>query len=204
MRFRWSGGSCASLFLWAIVSSCAGSSRTTPAPAGGKCKADCPVCDPALGCVECSSDANCPAGKPRCVRGSCEVCTQNADCPATSPTCFPDDHKCHGACTSTTCSGETALCNAITGACVGCNSNADCADPETPLCDPVTSQCVTCLSNANCGSKTPLCYVRQGKCVACLTNADCPPAAPVCGTDLTCGSGNGCSSETCGPDAGTM
>jgi len=31
-------------------------------------------------CVECLSDTNCPAGKPRCVRNRCQPCVTNADC----------------------------------------------------------------------------------------------------------------------------
>ncbi len=188
--------------LWssATVGSCTGNNSGFD-PAGGKCKPDCLACDPALGCLECASDNQCPAGSPRCVRGKCEVCASNADCPAATPVCFPDDDRCHGACPATSCSGETPYCNTSTGACVGCNSNADCTDPEKRLCDSVTFQCVTCTSNADCGAGAPFCYVRKGKCVSCLTNADCPQAAPICDDELECGTG--CPSGTCESDAST-
>src|SRR6185436_5976266 len=123
------------LFSIVAVASCgsSGSSGATPgggvAGLGGVCRDGCnapAVCDATLGCVECTSDAACGAGRPRCVLGHCEVCATNADCPAASPACFPGDHSCHAACTADSC-GKNVICNVPTGVCAGCAADMDCA-----------------------------------------------------------------------------
>ena len=58
------------------------------------------------------------------------------------------------------CSGTpaTPLCKtaagapALSGTCVACLSNADCADPNAPRCDQQLGLCSTCLSNQDCVS----------------------------------------------------
>ena len=138
-------------------------------------------CDPALGCVTCTMDSHCPASARFCVLGSCVQCRTSTDCGGTTASCWPGSQTCHAACTSNQqCAqdGNARICNARTGACVGCNASADCPTSES-VCDPTTQQCVQCSSPADCaGTSTPACL--RNHCVQCATNADCPEATPYC------------------------
>jgi len=173
-------------------------------------------CDPALGCVDCTSAAQCPVAAAFCLGGACVQCRTSNDCDAgTTPVCWPADHTCHAACMNDQqCqSGNGAICSKSTAACVGCESSADCPNSRN-LCDPTTQQCVQCTSNSDCaGTATPACsrnrcaqcasnadcsgvtpYCRAGGdngpvCVQCLQPADCPPSAPKCNGG-TCGPPN--------------
>src|SRR6478672_1740896 len=85
-------GLCAIITFVSCGTSSGGAGGPAIAGPGGLCERGCSAtqkCDPALGCVECTSDTMCPAGQPRCVLGSCEVCAGNVDCPASAPACFP-------------------------------------------------------------------------------------------------------------------
>lgn len=198
-----------------------------PSPDGSVAPADaiapcgvCPQgqhCDPTLGCVTCTKDSQCPASARFCVQGSCVQCKTNTDCGGTTPSCWPGDQMCHAACTSNQqCAqdGNARICNASTGACVGCNSAADCPTSQS-LCDATTQQCVQCSSSADCGgTSTPACLRNRcvqcatsgdcsgsmpycaiggdspGRCVECLQSAQCPPSAPSCNSG-TCGKPGG-------------
>jgi hypothetical protein len=138
-------------------------------------------CDPALGCVDCTMDSQCPASARYCVLGSCVQCRANTDCGGTTtPSCWPSDHTCHAACTGNQqCqNGNAAICNTSTGACVGCSKPADCAKSQS-VCDSTTQQCVQCSSPADCaGTSTPACA--RNHCVQCASNADCSGTRPYC------------------------
>ena len=138
-------------------------------------------CDPALGCVDCLMDSQCPASSRFCVQGLCVQCKANGDCGAgTTPACWPASHTCHPACTSSQqCQdGNATICNTSTGACVGCNTSADCPTSQK-FCDPTTQQCVQCVSTADCaGTSTPVCV--RNRCAECATSADCSGATPYC------------------------
>jgi hypothetical protein len=141
-------------------------------------------CDPTLGCVDCTSGAQCPASAAICLAGACVQCMTNADCgTGTTPACWLADHTCHAPCTSSQqCQNgnNASICNTSTGACVGCNSGTDCPSSRK-ICDSATAQCVECSSNADCaGTSTPACSRNQ--CVACATNADCSGTTPYCNT----------------------
>lgn len=146
-------------------------------------------CDTKLGCVECATDGECAAaGKdPFCILGRCEACRTNTDCGVAAPVCYPDDHQCHRSCVgdaAVSCQGNTPLCNATTGACVGCNVATDC--PATsPICEPITSQCVACTLDSNCPAAKPKCDARRFECVACVVSADCA-AGQICNGDNRC------------------
>jgi Cys-rich repeat protein len=62
------------------------------------CKADpdTPSCSPVGDCVQCVTDATCPAGKPRCDRttGSCVQCLGSTDCGTSAPLCSPTPSSC--------------------------------------------------------------------------------------------------------------
>jgi Cys-rich repeat protein len=140
-------------------------------------------CDLILGCVTCTMDSHCPASARYCVLGSCVQCKTNTDCGGTTPSCWPGIQMCHAACTSNQqCAqdGNARICNTSTGACVGCNSTADCPTSQS-ICDPTTQQCVQCSSSADCaGTSTPACL--RNRCVECATSADCPNGMPYCAT----------------------
>ncbi len=152
------------------------------------------ICDPTLGCVECETSTNCPAGNPYCIQGSCAVCSTNADCgTGARPACYPNDHTCHPACTNNaSCPHDQPICVTTgpeTGDCVGCNTAQDCGQ-GAPICNATTQQCVQCQSDADCHPPSPRCDVLQGQCVQCLANSDCGTAAPICRpNDFTCHGG---------------
>src|ERR1700687_2498672 len=95
-----------------LAAACGGSSGSTLGGAGGPAggSAGCgpngtnacqpnQQCDPTLGCVECTSDSQCPAISRFCQAGSCVVCRRDADCSSgATPACWPADHTCHPAC----------------------------------------------------------------------------------------------------------
>jgi Cys-rich repeat protein len=134
-------------------------------------------CDVDLGCVQCTSDPDCPATDPFCIRGRCEACRTNADCGAAAPACSPVDNRCHLSCTgdaAVACQpGKGApLCDQTTGACVGCLTAANC--PATaPLCESTTKTCVQCTTNTDCPAARPRCFLGDFTCVECATSADC-------------------------------
>jgi hypothetical protein len=193
--------------------------NAAPAEAGTTC-GTCPQgqhCDPTLGCVTCTMDSHCPASARFCVVGSCVQCKTNTDCGGTTPSCWPGLQMCQAACTSNQqCAqdGNARICNTSTGACVGCNSSADCPTSQS-ICDPTTQQCVQCSSSADCaGTSTPACL--RNHCVQCATNADCPGPMPYCalggdspGRCVQClqnahcpPSAPSCNSGTCGRSGG--
>ncbi|HLK37957.1 MAG TPA: hypothetical protein VKU41_14450 [Polyangiaceae bacterium] len=160
-----------------------GDAGVTPGDASAQCGV-CPQgqhCDPTLGCVTCTIDSQCSASARFCVLGSCVQCKTNTDCSGTTPSCWPGVQMCHAACTNDQqCAdeGNARICNATTGACVGCNTSADCPTSQA-ICDPATQQCVQCASSADCaGTSTPACL--RNRCVQCATNTDCSGAVPYC------------------------
>ena len=159
-------------------------------------------CDPALGCVQCLTNANCPPGGAGnanlkvCVLGSCEVCGADSDC-ATGQVCYPSNHTCHASCLAdggATCGGgRTPICDMTTGACVGCVTAADCKNTAgRAVCDATTQQCVQCGTDADCKGNPAgaVCDTASATCVQCEANTDCPMARPVCEAALhTCVAG---------------
>lgn len=136
------------------------------------------VCDPKLGCVDCSTNDDCVPSAPICVTGSCEECGEASDCPS-GQSCYPKDHECQPSCeTSDDCSGDEAICDPSSGACVGCIDAGDC--PGDAECSSTTKQCVECESDAACVGAEPICDLQDGDCRECLVDAHCPLAIPLC------------------------
>ena len=162
---------------------------------GTKCQF---ACSPNLGCVECRGNSDCGAAQPFCVLGRCEVCASSADC-GTGQACYPRDHSCQPACTAGSCNGDTPMCDAATGACVGCTKSTDCAGTNRPLCSATLGQCVACAASSDCGAAEPVCNLREGSCVQCLVDVDCHSGF-ACGGDHKCHSA--CSSNADCTDTG--
>ena len=92
------------------------------------------------------------------------------------------------------CAGNTPVCDIPTATCRACNPNisTDCA--QGLICDtsgPKKGACVQCETNANCSGAKPICF--SNVCTAC--DADfglgsqrgCTSALPYCASDGTCG-----------------
>jgi Cys-rich repeat protein len=186
------------IFGIGLAGACAGSSSTNVGGAGsGLCASSCGSrqCDPTLGCVDCTSDAQCGGGDKFCITGKCEACRTNADCGVSAPACWPGDHQCHASCAvagAQACPGNARICDQPSGQCVGCKAATDCAAPNA-VCSAVSGQCVQCAINTDCPASAPTCLA-TGRCAQCLSNADCGGSTPICDTEeLKCRAG--CTSD---------
>lgn len=155
------------------------------------------ICANKLGCVECVGDADCPASAARCLQGTCVGCRPSAgqtDCPGGGLACWTSDYECHAACTAGGSCPAGTTCDEVTGGCVGCTTDAQCAGGPSGVCSRVLRRCVACASDRACPAQRPRCRVLTGACVACTSNDDCGLAAPICDpTTFTCRVG--CSSD---------
>src|SRR5262249_13587828 len=154
MRGRRSARPAAAAAIIAVLVACSGNAAK-PQPGSVLCGANgsnqCPhgqQCDASLGCVECTTNADCSQANPVCITGigSCAECLQNGACPAAPPACWPGDAACHRACnTNDACPPEASICDASSGVgvCVGCRTSNDCGGPLR-ICDTTTKQCVQC------------------------------------------------------------
>lgn len=133
------------------------------------------TCDTARGeCVECLTDAQCPAALPACDPAThrCVVCRGTVGCAAPqvcssfSPTCVEPclDGQANA------CLGFPEGCRA--GLCASCVDDDHCGPNR--WCDGTVGRCVACLVDAHCGGVTPRCEQATGLCRACVVNADCP------------------------------
>ncbi len=191
------------MFGLGLAGACGGSSATTVGggPGAGLCgaaKCGSRQCDPTLGCVDCTSDAQCGGGSKFCITGKCESCRTNVDCGVSAPACWPNDHTCHASCAAPgaqACPGDAKLCDTATGQCLGCRTMTDCSPPDA-ICSAVTAQCVQCAVNKDCPASAPTCLA-TGRCAQCLSNTDCSGSTPICDLqELKCRSG--CTSDaTC-------
>lgn len=66
------------------------------------------------------------------------------------------------------CSGDSPHCDPITHTCIGCQSDADCKDPNLPACQP-NGSCGQCsaTNGTQCKGGTPVCDTMAGICVLC-------------------------------------
>jgi Cys-rich repeat protein len=126
-------------------------------------------------CVQCTSDAHCGPGAPRCdtTLNRCVGCLTTADCVGgdicKSGLCAP---PCSGGCPA-----NASKCD--DGACVQCDDGLGCAgSPAGPYC--VSHACATCRTDADCGAGTPRCDGVAHRCVQCELATDCPAATPLC------------------------
>jgi hypothetical protein len=175
-----------------LIGACSSSSGpigSTCTLAGARCQYGCAA---DLGCVNCLSDADCKAGAPLCVLGTCTACRVSTDC-GTGQVCEPASHTCATACTTNAeCNNglrvpgnlEALICDTTSKTCVGCQTNADCSAAR-PVCEPNRMQCSECASSRDCPKAAPACNLQTGDCVQCLTDLDCGPSE-ACATDHLC------------------
>ena len=111
---------------------------------------------------------------------------------------------------------EGFTCNAATGVCIDCTTNADCEGGD--VCDTATNRCVECLTGSDCelagtycqgqscvagcdarsdctDPLLPGCDVASHNCVVCDADTDClDPGNPTC--DLTLHACVGCGADS--------
>jgi hypothetical protein len=95
------------------------------------------------------------------------MCMTNDNCDADRPVCNSE--------------GQCSGCDATTSAVCGLEHN------DLDLCNSVTGACVECLDDDNCaGTATPECFA--GRCEECETHADCDSDLenPQCNSDHVC------------------
>ena len=139
------------------------------------CSGDTPVCEPDAGvCVECLTDADCPADPPSlCIDQRCGPCTADGDCqdPA-APRCDLDTGTCQGCAEDSDCADVVvddrvlAICTE-SGACAECTGarSEACGRNERGIdyiCDSAALRCTTAVSG------------QASVCGDCLADAHCP------------------------------
>ena len=137
------------------------------------------------------------------------TCSANSDC--TDPTkAFCVDNVCVGCQEGfdggvNTCAAPTAICESVSGRCVGCTADSQCTSAANPICDLTKNACAACTADTQCKSKSatlPACRA-DGQCVQCTAAtapASCTGATPVCDTTtnacVQCTSATHCSGAT--------
>jgi hypothetical protein len=81
------------------------------------------------------------------------------------------------------CNAESLHCDLVSGECVACTRDQDCADPTAPRCDVALHRCVGCGSDLDCAAEqtclpsTRTCVTR---CEEGVNEHACPASAPTC------------------------
>jgi hypothetical protein len=165
-------------------------------------------------CVACVDDSTCPSDKPICDIGNqvCVACDRDriGACGGSTPVCNPQQHKCVECsqddpmtCGTRACDTSKEVCvdcmtpeQCVTrdkprcerNACVGCQSDNDCARlSATPICDMASKQCELCSGGRGCGSGF-VCNESSHTCMdtgthalalchTCTSDGDCPMGA---------------------------
>jgi hypothetical protein len=157
-----------------------------------------PTCYTTFNKCTCKTDAECKkapytkCGAPytsssyRHCRKACQVDT---DCPS-GLKCNAGTGACYQCQTNADCTGTYKLCKAATGTCVQCKATADCTGGTYKYCNVAENKCVQCKTDADCASNTTnkYCVPATGSCISCKTNAHCATEQ----FDKTCDVGSGC------------
>ena len=175
--------------------------------------------------ANCSNSQHCDTRDGSVTQGECVTCLTSSQC-QNSQVCSPVTGECvfdcrlsgspqcgsgglvgicdqpSGACvaceSNADCAGEAVatLCNTTSHACVQCNSGGDCKDPSAPGC--ANGQCGRCLSDTNCGGNqscvkdtTVGTAFAAGMCV-CVNNSGCGGKQPVCTSGFVAAGGSRC------------
>jgi hypothetical protein len=151
-----------------------------------------------MACVDCLDDKDCnEPGKTACDKPNrvCVGCTVNANCTiAPNQTCDVPNQTCVDCIDDSGCSGATPRCamaeqkcvacldgpdcasgHCIAQACVECEDDGDCDDPDAARCDPTSHMCVGCTASSQCGhlSATRACDTTNRRCVECVDDTTC-------------------------------
>ena len=103
------------------------------------------------------------------------------------------------------CVAPTAVCDTVSGRCVGCTADPQCTSPAHPICDLTKNACTACTADTQCKSKSPALPAcrADGQCVQCTASSastSCSGASPVCDTTtntcVQCMSATDCSGAT--------
>jgi len=141
-------------------------------------------------CVACVTDADCTFGC-NTATGMCFLCQQDSDCVMAGVVigtgkCDPAAWCTHcdtdADCTAATF-GTTQHCASIVGGsrmCIGCASDADCANTQLKGCDLASGTCSRCTSDADCCMLQPF----TGK--SCGQTCNKASGTCHCSTDLQC------------------
>jgi hypothetical protein len=174
----------------------------------------------------CSGDLECTSG--HCLNGKCVACKTNSHCnnAAGLPFCSAQSTcvSCASSGGANACTGNTSVCEPVSGRCVECADNASCTTENKAFC--VANQCVGCgasgatsttvdggvldggildggiLDGGNasvCKGATPMCAA-SGRCVECLHNSECTtdPDKAFCVQNMC----QGCNATVSTSDAG--
>ena len=126
-------------------------------------------------------------GRPACVRGQCVACEADSDCHVSSPICDVTANTC-GPCSDdaagdAVCAARDAsfpFCSVL-GGCIECEASTSCGG-ETPICEQSTGRCRGCASHDECPSEV------CGESGACLSPDDIIYVDDAIGTDsVGCG-----------------
>ncbi len=146
----------------------------------------------------CATDGDCTdQGAPYCVQGQCVSCKTGDQCGGGVPICS-SSHACVScAAVDAGCPAPTPVCEEVSGRCVECLGDGDCArDATRSFCQG--GLCVGCagVGASACATRTPAKPVclSGGTCAECATNDDCKSAAqPIC--DTTANACTACTSD---------
>ena len=127
---------------------------------GSACVAPAAICQ-AGACVQCTSEANCPASTNPCQVAACSAGGTCGFTPVANGTACSGG-TCNGAGVCSVCTPGSATCNGATP--LTCNasglyeSGTPCAG-STPVCDQNNGQCVQCMDVSQCTASSNPCLV---------------------------------------------
>ena len=136
---------------------------------------------------ECKADADCAGNG----NGSkCDTSLSKCTCASDSECTKAPYTKCNPAYASASYKVCQKPCNTIGNKCLYYLASAGWPTIDGTLkCNATTGQCAQCNSNADCSGTSPVCDMATGKCVGCKTSADCAdsPDGTFCDTSGTTG-----------------
>jgi hypothetical protein len=137
---------------------------------------------------ECKADADC-AGNGN--GSTCETTYSKCTCKADAECTKAPYTKCNPAYSGASYQTCQKPCNTIGNKCLNYLASAGWPTVDSSLkCDATTGKCAQCNSNADCTGSSPVCDMTTNKCVGCKTAADCAnsPDGTFCDTSGTTGS----------------
>lgn len=113
--------------------------------------------------------------------GGSSACTETCD--GTTPVCDEMSGECVGCSDDDECASD--ICDENSGKCLDCEDNSDCTDPEASLCDE--GVCSPCAANSHCSHLDDATLCDDGACVECTVANEAPCGTKSCNpATLTC------------------